>query len=136
MPIVKVRGATAVKKFKPERAAAGRQQRGAGARPLLPEFGSFLSVKAAFSPSDPRTRPGHCWQPCTIDKLQIPAGARNVRTWFDGGSGAQTATAHAAALEVLPSRGCLKFLRELGPDDLYIGRETSWHGKRLLSCSK
>lgn len=88
LPVIRARGGPVERRHRPTLQAAARQPRGSRARQLLPEFISFITVRAAMSASDPRCRPGHKWCSTTLQGKSIPDGAKTVRAFFGGVSGA------------------------------------------------
>ena len=103
LAILKARGGVLQKKFRPARAAAGRQVRGGRGRPPLPEFKDILVVKGSFAPGGARCQPGHSWQASKIDNIEIPKGAKTVRAFFSGATGA-TEVDQIFARALLPCR--------------------------------
>ena len=121
------------KKERPQRLAAGKQPRGARGRRLLPEFANVVSLATSFTTNDIRLTPGHVWPACTVNTVQIPAGARTIRTCFRG-PGCKGATSDERLK--MPTRGCIRHVHELGSDDMYVGRSFKDKRGRALAGSK
>ena len=101
--------------------------------PVIPEFVRTLSVTGTMDPQDPRLRHGHRWlAEATWLGQVIPAGAITIRTSgsevaLDGGS-------NTRLQPQVPSRSQLAG-RQLGPSDVYVGREHRLPGGKLLRRS-
>ena len=104
LSILVARGGAPLKRYRPVRAAAGRQARGGRGRPLLPEFKEVRTVAGPFRPADPRCRPGHSWTEQTIYRTHVPAGARTIRTFHAGAAGGGSRSTMTTS-STLPSRG-------------------------------
>ena len=143
LPIARARGEPAVNGYRPERAAAGRQARGGRERQLLPEFERLISLCGDFGANEPCCRPGYVWPASTVANEKIPAGAKTVRTFFGGQSGAPKSMASSSSTSSptpspssLPSRGCIHECSGLSDVDLYVGQEHRDHQGRFLAASK
>ena len=66
----------------------------------------MLSVAGDFVAHDARTKPGYKWEAAVVSAVQIPAGSRTIRAFFQGQPGADTAGA-SAPIATLPSHGCI-----------------------------
>ena len=141
--VTRARGEPLLKRYRPERAAAGRQAKGGHERQLLPEFERFISLQGDFRAGDARCRPGYTWPACTVSNEAIPIGAKTVRTFFGGQSGAPKTMASSSSTSSptpspssLPSRGCIHECSGLSDVDLYVGQEHRDHQGRFLAASK
>ena len=130
LPVIRSKHAHAEKRPRDDRISAGVQPRGRKCRRLLPEYQQVLSVRGTFAVQDPKCRPGHKWQACTINGTDIPDNAQTVRVCFAGESDPQS------GLEA-PTRACL-FDTDISPAssaDVYIGSELRLRSGRFLAAS-
>ena len=103
-------------------------------------------MKSEFKPTDPKCRPGYVWKFAMFNGVEVPEGSRTVRTFFPGGPGAQeqetpptsssTPTSSSRVVRALPTRACLRDIRTLEVNDVYIGREHRSRSGWCLAASK